>query len=80
MTAINPVALPLTTVVPMKQTFTSAAISDSAGVEGCACFSTGKDSPVSGAWFTNRSFAAITRRSAGIRSPADRWTMSPGTS
>ena len=43
-------------------------------------FSTGKLSPVSELWVTNRSFAATMRTSAGIMSPAASSTMSPGTS
>ncbi len=37
-----------------------------------SAFSTGRASPVSADWLTNKSFAATTRRSAGIMSPADR--------
>ena len=43
-------------------------------------FSTGKLSPVSEPWITNRSFAATMRTSAGIMSPAASSTTSPGTS
>ena len=43
-------------------------------------FSTGNDSPVSADWVTNRSFAEINRTSAGVMSPADSCTISPGTS
>ena len=47
---------------------------------GIADFSTGIASPVSAASFKNRSLAASTRRSAGIMSPAESLTTSPGTS
>ena len=43
-------------------------------------FSTGKLSPVSELWITNRSFATSMRTSAGIMSPAASVTTSPGTS
>ncbi len=42
-------------------------------------FSTGSDSPVSAASLTKRSRDDSSRTSAGIMSPADRCTMSPGT-
>ena len=45
-----------------------------------ANFSTGKLSPVSEAWVTNKSFASTMRTSPGIMSPAARLTTSPGTS
>ena len=74
----TPVALPLTTLLPMKHTLGSASAAASAGV-ACANFSTGSDSPVSAASLTNRSLASSRRRSAGIMSPADSLTTSPGT-
>lgn len=40
---------------------------------------TGNDSPDSAAWPTIRSLEVISRRSAGIRSPAASFTTSPGT-
>ena len=43
-------------------------------------FSTGSDSPVRLDWMMNRSFEERMRRSAGIMSPAESCTMSPGTS
>ena len=50
----------------------------------CPCtsgnFSIGSDSPVSEAWLINKSFESIIRISAGIISPAARYTISPGTS
>ena len=42
-------------------------------------FSTGSLSPVRDDWLMNKSFASIMRTSAGIISPADRWTISPAT-
>ena len=44
-----------------------------------ALFSTGSDSPVKAACATNRSLAVRMRQSAGIMSPADSSTTSPGT-
>ena len=49
-------------------------------VTGAADFSDGMASPVSAAWLTKRSLALMRRRSAGIMSPADSRTTSPGTS
>src|SRR5450432_1132799 len=49
------------------------------GVGSNACFSTGKLSPVSDPWLTNRSLAWRMRTSPGIMSPAASWTTSPGT-
>ena len=49
-------------------------------VQACANFSTGIASPVSADWLMNRSLVSSSRRSAGIMSPADSRTMSPGTS
>ena len=76
----TPVAEPLTTFVPMN-----AMLSSSNGllVGGPRCsenFSTGSDSPVIADWLTNRSLADSSRMSAGIMSPADSSTTSPGTS
>ena len=45
-----------------------------------ATFSSGIASPVSVDWLRKRSFAEISLRSAGIMSPADSRTISPGTS
>ncbi len=80
---------PLTTLVPMKQIFgvssgpippRAVAMADfSATLPSASYFSTGMDSPVRIAWLTNRSFDDNSRTSAGIMSPAPRWTMSPGT-
>ena len=47
---------------------------------GASVFSTGIDSPVRVAWMTNRSLAERSRTSPGIMSPAESFTMSPGTS
>ena len=76
--ATTATAVPLTTLVPMKQAvsrsrmFCDASAALVAFVGGTACFSSGMASPVSIAWLTNRSFAASSRTSAGIMSPADR--------
>ena len=73
------VAEPLSTLEPRKQRLgRSSGFSTSAGA-GSALRSTGKASPVSAAWFRNRSLAESTRTSAGTISPAARWMMSPGT-
>ena len=89
MTATTAVAEPLTTLEPMKQ-----VVSNSRGLRddpalpapdlpalagGTGYFSIGMDSPVSMAWLTNKSLAVSSRTSAGIMSPAERQTMSPGT-
>ena len=50
-----------------------------ATVSRASNFSTGRDSPVRLAWMMNRSLLESSRRSAGIMSPADMRTMSPGT-
>lgn len=73
------VAVPLTTAVPISARL---AMSPAASplAPSAANFSTGMDSPVSAAWFTNRSLAVSRRTSAGTRSPAARWMTSPGTS
>ncbi len=71
--ATTAVAVPLITLVPMKQTVGISV--SAAGFSGAALrssFSTGSDSPVSALWLTNRSFAAIRRTSAGTMSPAER--------
>ncbi|MNU50334.1 hypothetical protein D3C71_392970 [compost metagenome] len=70
---------PLTTLVPMKAMFSS---SSELPVSTCwaMCFSTGRDSPVSAACATNRSFAFRMRQSAGTMSPAESSMTSPGTS
>ena len=77
------------TVVPMKQRllwsngsgFVVAASSAdfSTTPASVSYFSTGIASPVSADWLTNRSLELTRRMSAGIMSPADRCTMSPGT-
>ena len=45
----------------------------------CAYFSAGMASPVKADWLTKKSFASSSRKSAGIMSPADNRTISPGT-
>jgi len=50
-------AVPLSTLVPMKQVSLSS-VGESAGLGSASWnFSTGSDSPVSVPWLTNRSFA-----------------------
>ena len=84
--------MPLTTLVPIKQillTSRTLSLSISAGLISSVVFcdtapkvsyfSTGIDSPVNTAWLTNRSLDSIKRISAGIISPADNNTISPGT-
>ena len=71
---------PLSTLVPRNATLVNSTGALAAGFFSASNFSTGKLSPVSVLWFTNRSFAASTRTSAGIMSPAANATMSPGTS
>ena len=79
MARITAIAVPETTLVPMNR-----MLSRSSGLlVSLSCwrgnFSTGIDSPVIAAWLTNRSLAQSTRQSAGIMSPADSTTRSPGT-
>ena len=76
----TPQPMPLTTALPMKQMLARSNGVSAAPGWAAATFSSGIASPVSAAWLTNRSFAEISRRSAGIMSPADNRTMSPGTS
>src|SRR5215470_17383782 len=63
----------------MKQMFGRSNGLSTASVAARADFSTGIASPVSVDWSTKRSFAESTRRSAGIISPAESATRSPGT-
>ena len=77
---MTPVAAPLSTLVPRKQMFVCSIDETPVRVSVVSCFSTGSDSPVSVAWMMNKSFAAISRTSPGIMSPADNFTTSPGTS
>ncbi len=73
------VAEPLTTFVPMKQIFLrSNRLPSSAEPSVSANFSTIADSPVRADWLTNKSLAFRIRTSAGIISPAERTTISPG--
>ncbi len=74
----RPRAEPLSTLVPMKQAFVNSKGARPAGWLVSAFFSTGMDSPVNADWVTKKSFAERMRRSAGIRLPAARITMSPG--
>ena len=76
--ATTATAVPLTTLVPMKQavsrskTFCEGSGRGAGLPGGTAYFSSGIDSPVSIAWLTNRSFVAISLTSAGTMSPAER--------
>ncbi len=70
---------PLTTEVP-RNTAVRASPSPPAGAPSdWACFSRGRDSPVSAASLRKRSLADRSRASAGTRSPAESWITSPGT-
>ena len=75
-TTANP--RPETTWLPIKQILGSSK-TDLASLL-LATFSTGMASPVKEDWLTNKSFVLNRRRSAGIRSPAESLTRSPGTS
>ncbi len=74
---------PLKTSVPIKAKFSKSSAVTVFGSRSwtsvATYFSTGSDSPVNEDWFTNKSFAQIKRASAGIISPVDRLTISPGT-
>lgn len=84
------VAVPLTTLVPMKQMLarSSRAVLSPARASArlaltlpsVSYFSTGSASPVRMAWLMNRSRDCSSRMSAGIMSPACSSTISPGTS
>ena len=73
------VAVPLSTLVPMKHVFLSSVGELTAFVSASWNFSTGSDSPVRLPWLTKRSLEESTRTSPGIMSPADSLMMSPGT-
>ena len=73
------VAVPLSTLVPMKQMFLSSVGELAVLGSGSWNFSTGNDSPVRLPWLTKRSLEESTRTSPGIMSPADSLMMSPGT-
>ena len=75
----RPRAEPLSTLLPMKHALLNSNAVRPAGWFVSAFFSTGIDSPVKADWETKKSLAARMRRSAGIRLPAARITMSPGT-
>ena len=70
-------AEPETTVVPVNTMLAQSPTVSAAAFApwGSASFSTGSLSPVRVVWFTKRSFASITRASAGMRSPAASSTM-----
>ena len=73
------VAEPLWTLVPRKQRFGQSSGGRPVTPSVISAFSAGSDSPVSADWLTNRSFAARSRTSPGIMSPAARTMTSPGT-
>ncbi len=72
-------AVPLSTLVPMKHMFLSSVGELAVVVSGSWNFSIGSDSPVRLPWLTKRSLAVSIRTSPGIMSPAANWIMSPGT-
>ena len=76
----TPEPKPLTTALPMKQILGRSNGVSAVPAWAAASFSIGIASPVSVDWLMKRSFAEISLRSAGIMSPADSRTMSPGTS
>ena len=63
-------AAPLSTLVPRKQIFANSSGAIPVRVSRASSFSTGNDSPVSVACEMNKSFAEMSRTSAGIMSPA----------
>ena len=71
-------ALPLTTLLPIKARF-SVSVRAPRRRTAVPSFSTASLSPVSADWLINRSLAMRIRRSAGIISPAERYTRSPTT-
>ena len=76
----TPVALPLIMLVPNKQILSSSlTFKFSFLFFRTEYFSTGSDSPVKEDWLTNKSLLVIILISAGIISPAERYTISPGT-
>ena len=77
---ITPVAVPLSTLLPMKQMFCRSNGSWLSSAGTISVLSTGIASPVSADWLTCRVLAASRRISAGTRSPAAICTISPGTS
>ena len=72
-------AVPLSTLVPMKQVLFSSVGELASLVWASWNFSTGNDSPVRLPWLTKRSLEESTRTSPGIMSPAESLIMSPGT-
>ena len=71
-------AVPLEALVPIKTQFVRAPRLAAAGATP-GRFSTGKDSPVRTASLAKKSLASSTIPSAGIKLPADKSAMSPGT-
>jgi len=69
---------PRVAAVPLKRR-ERRSVSAASGGTGRGSFPTGADSPVSADSFAWRRDEAMMRRSAAIRSPASRITMSPGT-
>ena len=76
----TPQPMPLTMALPMKQILGRSNGVSAGPAWAVATFSSGIASPVSVDWLRKRSFAVISLRSAGIISPADSRTISPGTS
>ena len=74
------VAVPETTLVPMKSRLFCSSVAWWVAVLAWATFSTGSDSPVMADCATNRLRELSTRQSAATMSPADSATTSPGTS
>jgi len=72
-------AIPLVTLVPIKQALGNSIADFIVLVGRVADFSTGIDSPVKADSLTKKSFAQITLTSAGIIAPVWRSTISPGT-
>jgi hypothetical protein len=66
-------------LVPRKQVLVKSSADTVSRESRASNFSIGSDSPVRLACMTNRSLEEITRRSAGIMSPAESFTTSPGT-
>ena len=71
-------ALPDMTLLPIKAIFVYSVIL-SFFSHTAASFSIGSLSPLRLDWLTNKSFASIILTSAGIISPAERYTISPTT-
>ena len=80
MATTTAVAEPLSTLVPRNAMLVSSMGAVVAAFFSTSNFSTGKLSPVSEPWVTNKSLASMMRTSPGIMSPAASFTTSPGTS